>query len=247
MDISLAATFLAWLVGGFVVMVTGLGGAMMVMPVLVFFVDLQTVVLSTIVAGLAGCLFQVWHFRAAVDWRRSWWLLLFSLPGSLAGVLALKYVPLFWLESCLGLLLIFFVCWQLRANSMASRGMSRESLVELALAGAAAGFFNGSVAMGGPPMAVLSCRACWDKDMARGVFGVFYLLNLVATAGMFVWQGLFTSAIWPYALAAVPGMLLGMAAGIPASRRISQSLFRNVLLIFIFCGALSLLYKAFAR
>lgn len=254
MDITLVVTFVCWFFGGFAMMVTGFGGALVVLPVLVFFVDLRILVLATIVSSFLGCVLVFWRFRKSVDWRACWILLLSSLPGSLLGVLSLKFVPIFWLEVSLGLMLLLYVVWQAAVDSGVNlpgfKGLEsapargRAELATLVACGGFSGLCTGAVSLGGPPMAVCACLMRWPKDLTRGVFGAFFSASVLVTIAMDWWYGLFTPDIVPCTLATIPGMLLGQLAALPAARNISQDLFRKALLFFIFLGGLTLLGKA---
>ncbi|MDO5537381.1 MAG: sulfite exporter TauE/SafE family protein [Desulfovibrionaceae bacterium] len=242
-DISLIVTGIAWLFAGFVVIVTGMGGPLLALPLMAPFVELPTIILVACFVSVPSDILVTIRFFKYIDWKKAWLLSIGSLPGVWAGVLVLKHVPLFWMQLGLGVLLLVFLAWQLLASE---EGASEDwdSRAGLLACGAASGFFNGSVGLAGPPLAVCAWKCNWDKDTARGVFGFVFVVAVAATVVLDLWHGLVTETVWWHILVALPAMLIGMAAGLPASKRISQALFRRVLLLVVLAGALTLLYKA---
>lgn len=250
MTLSLVMTFVAWFVGGFALIVTGMGGPLLALPIMLFFVELPVIVVTAVAAGLMADIPLIWRFWRHVDWKRNWLLVLGSLPGVVLGALTLKFAPLFWLQLGLGLLLLLFVVWQLLVAARAKHGAGSvakvpESVPGLLMSGAASGFFSGSVGLGGPPVAMHAYRTGWDKDMARGVFGVFFGLSLSVTVLVYLANGLFTPQACTHILAAAPGVALGSLAGLPVASRLPQGLFQRFMLLVVFLGGVCLLYKAF--
>ncbi|MDO5537382.1 MAG: sulfite exporter TauE/SafE family protein [Desulfovibrionaceae bacterium] len=245
MTLSLAVTFVAWLLAGIIGIVTGMGGPLLSLTIMFFFVDLQTIIVTACVVGFFSSLPLVWRFWRSIDWRRNWLLFFGSLPGVLAGVMALKLVPIFWMELAIGVLLVAFSVWQAWAGGKGGGPALKETNAVLLACGAASGFFSGAVGLGGPPVAVCAYKCRWDKDMARGLFGSFFALSLVAAVVLDIGHGLITPDAWKHIFAAMPGMVLGTLAGLPLAARLPQELFRRLMLLVVFCGGLSLLFKAF--
>ncbi|MDO5537380.1 MAG: sulfite exporter TauE/SafE family protein [Desulfovibrionaceae bacterium] len=243
MEISLIVTAVAWFLGGFAVIVTGMGGPLLALPIMAPFTDLQVVILVACFVSVPSNILLTLRFRRSIDWGRGWLMTMASLPGVWAGVLVLKYMPAFWMELGLGILLMAFVLWQFLAREKEG-GQAEESHAALAAYGAASGFFSGAVGMGGPPLAVCAYQHRWDRDMARGVFGLIFLVGISLTVVLDLWHGLVTRAAWEHIGVALPAMLAGMAAGLPAAKRLSQRLFRWFMLLVVLGGALTLLHKA---
>ena len=117
MDINALIVFLCWFTGGFVSGVTGIGGAMVAVPVAALFIPMHEVIpLSCILnAAMDGSLAFLYfrHCRVPALWP----LLLGALPGSVAGLALLQMLPEAVLQGTVGLLLIFYVWWQRTARA----------------------------------------------------------------------------------------------------------------------------------
>ncbi len=243
MTLSLLVTFGAWLVAGFIMLVTGFGGPLLALPLMLFFVDLQSIIQVNIFMGFLGCFPTLWLFWRWIEWGRAGLLVVSSVPGVIAGVLTLRYVPMFWLQVVLGLLLILVFVWQIRAERTHAPAVPHR-LPAMLTAGAAAGFFSGSVGLGGPPLAAYAHQRRWDKNAARGTLAIYYAVSLAFTVAFSLQQGMITDDALLHSAAALPGLALGTLIGIPAARRLPQRLFEQITVAVILAGGLALLWKA---
>ncbi len=244
MTLSLLVAFAAWLLAGFVMVVTGFGGPLLALPIMLFFVDLQSIIQVNIVLGLLGCLPVLRVFWRSIEWRRAWLLTAASVPGVAAGVLTLRHAPMFWLQLALGVTLIAVFAWQLAAER-SSAPARPHTIPAMVAAGAGAGFFSGCVGLGGPPLAVYVHQRRWEKNAARGTLAVYYAASLALAVAFGLQQGLVTDDAWRHIAAAVPGMIIGTLIGLPAAKRLPQRLFEQITLLVILAGGISLLWKAF--
>ena len=128
--------FLAWIAGGFVSGVSGIGGAMVAFPFLVMLLPVHEVIALTCIVNMVMdlCLAGL-HFRFC---RVSalWPMLLASVPGSFAGLYILQVCSGPVLQGAVGLLLLYYVYWQ---KTFRARG----SIAHPRALGAVAGFGSG--------------------------------------------------------------------------------------------------------
>ena len=105
--------FFAWILGGFVSGVSGIGGAMVAFPLLALVIPVHQLIALTCIINVVmdGCLAGM-HFRHC---RLSslWPMLAGSVPGSFAGLYILQICSGAVLQGIVGILLLFFVYWQL--------------------------------------------------------------------------------------------------------------------------------------
>lgn len=244
MDLSVISTVVGWFLGGFALMVAGMGGPLVALPIMTpFFDDLQVVVLVGVFVAAPSTALLLVRYWKSLDWKKSLTLTISCMPGAWAGVLVLKYVPVFWLEVVFGVMLAAFAIWQAVAKERSGK-IPEEGQAMLAAYGVCSGFISGSVSLGGPPLAICAYTNHWDKDMARAAFAMVFVVSFTVSAILDMWHGLMTEEVWDYIGVGIPAMLVGMAAGLPAARRISQRLFRWLLLAIVFSGGITLLYKA---
>ena len=106
-DIYDACVFGAWLVGGFVSGVSGIGGAMVAFPLLALFIPVHQLIPLTCILNVVmdGCLAAMHcrHCRGSALWP----MLAGSIPGSFAGLYILQICSGAVLQGAVGLLLIF--------------------------------------------------------------------------------------------------------------------------------------------
>lgn len=104
--------FLAWIAGGFVSGVSGIGGAMVAFPFLAMLLPVHEAIALTCIVNMVMdiCLASL-HFRFC---RVSalWPMLLASVPGSFAGLYILQICSGPVLQGAVGLLLLYYVYWQ---------------------------------------------------------------------------------------------------------------------------------------
>lgn len=259
METELIVTFLAWFLGGFVNIITGIGGNLVALPVMLLALDFTVAaVVSCVIGALLGVMLVLRFYRYA-DARSVVLLSLGALPGLVAGVMCLKYLPIFWLEIFLGCVLIAFVVWEYflerkgesqPASSPApekTRGREKGATFMLLGWGSISGLFSGVVGLGGIPLAVCVYLNRWDKNVARGILGAFFVFSVGLATGLDVLAGLVTESVVHHSLAGIPGMLLGTLAGLPVAGRIPQRLFQRCLLVMVLLGAFSLLARAFLQ
>lgn len=105
--------------------------------------------------------------------------------------------------------------------------------------------FTGAVGLGGPPLAVCASMAGWDKNVARAIFGAFFMFSISIAVIFDILYGLVTPVVMQHTLVGLPGVLLGTLVGLPAARKIRQETFRRSMMWIVLLGAISLLFKAF--
>ncbi len=217
--------------------ITGFGSALVAVPLLVFFVPYDQIPPTIAVLMLTNNLMMLAEIHAAVRPR-------LALPLGLAGVIGLPLgaflltrlnAPSFKLAVgliVLALALPLLVGWRLKL---------KEHWGVQALAGFLAGLMGGATSLSGPPVILLLANRGEDKQVFRAnlVF-VFATLNL-AGIGVFGAIGLMTPQIWLNALGFVPGVVLGTYGGMLVARRLSEGLFRRIVLILLALLALAII------
>jgi len=112
MHVDSLVVFLCWFVGGFVSGITGIGGAMIAVPVAAMFIPMHDVIVLSYILNVAmdgslACT-HFRHCRVAALWP----LFAGALPGAFFGLFILCFVPGNILQGAVGGLLIAYVYWQ---------------------------------------------------------------------------------------------------------------------------------------
>ena len=111
-DMTILIVSIAWFLGGFVNGVSGMGAAMVALPIVAGFMDMSEAVPSSCLVTCIVAGYVAWMYRRSCRMASVWPMLLGCLPGVLAGVWVLKFVPGTWLQAGLGSLLLVYMLWQ---------------------------------------------------------------------------------------------------------------------------------------
>lgn len=241
-DIYDICVFGAWVIGGFVSGVSGIGGAMVVFPLLALFIPVhQLIALTCLLNVVMDCCLAVLHCRYC---RLSalWPMLAGSVPGSFAGLYILQICSGAVLQGAVGLLLIYYVYWQ---QTFRVRGEICHPRFLGAAAGFGAGLLGTAISFDGPPVGAYGLYMGWEPRVFLGTLSVFFVIRGLLTVILQGWAGFYTSEVLGYALYGAPGVILGTLLAFPVARRIPQTTFRRVLLSIIGVAGLVCLIRAF--
>ncbi|MFV0348845.1 MAG: sulfite exporter TauE/SafE family protein [Halodesulfovibrio sp.] len=219
--------FFMWLIGGFVSGVSGIGGAMVAVPVAATFIPMHELIpLSCILNVVMDMCIAAMHFRFC---RVSalWPMLVGSLPGAVVGLFILQFVSGSVLQGAVGLLLLYFVYWQ---KTFRLRGAGGESWLRGSAAGFGAGMLGTAISFDGPPVGAYGLYAGWTPRVFLGTLGVFFVVRASLTCVLQAGAGMYTPAVLSYAMWGIPATVLGTLCAYPVTKHINQELFKKVLL-----------------
>ena len=228
--VTLVIVCLAFLLGGTVKGVTGLGILIVTLAVLTMALDLLSAMALLLVPGI---LTNVWqavvggHLASLL--QRLWPFLLAGMLAVLAASTALTRVELSWLTALLGLVLVIYAGLSLGGIRFRIEP-KRESWLGLlfgVLSGTVTGMTGSTIVPGTLYLQALEL----PRDMMVQAMGLLYLLLAVALALAMQLQGLLTLELGLYSLVGVVPAIIGMILGQRIRRRLSETLFRQVLLV----------------
>lgn len=206
--------FLAWIAGGFVSGVSGIGGAMVAFPFLAMLLPVYEAIALTCIVNMVMdiCLASL-HFRFC---RVSalWPMLLASVPGSFAGLYILQICSGPVLQGAVGLLLLYYVYWQ---KTFRARGSIAHPRALGAVAGFGSGLLGTAIAFDGPPVGAYGLCMGWEPRVLLGTLGVFFVLRATVTLVLQGMAGFYTPRCSPAPCTARPASAWAPASPSPWS------------------------------
>ena len=241
MDIPSVVVVCAWFIGGFVSGASGIGGAMIALPIAALFIPIQQVIVLSCLLNLVmdGSL-AVLHFRHCKV-RALFPLFAGAIPGSIAGIFVLQVVPGSALQGMTGALLLAFVLWQ-RRGSVGREG--RESWLKGGAAGFASGVLGSAISFDGPPVGAYGLYAGWAPRVFLGTLSVFFVIRASFTCVLQASVGLYTPEVLHYAAYGLPATVLGTLCAFPIVKKINPQAFHKVLQGIIAIAAVVCLARA---
>jgi len=209
--------------------VSGFGLALLAVPLLSFFVSMQTVVVLVVLFSLLVNLVVVLGTRASLKLKEIWLLLLFSLLGIPVGILFVKMANPNVVKMIVGAMTLTTALLIMRGT----RIQIRSNTVAMGITGFLSGFLNGSISMSGPPVVLFLANRGDRKDLFRGNLSAFAVgLNFI-TLISFAATGVLTTGIIRSVLELLPSVIIGTAVGAVVTKRIDEVVFRKIVLVLI--------------
>lgn len=234
--------FVCWFAGGFVSGVSGIGGTMFAFPFLALAIPMHALIpLSCLVCFFKDACMIAMHVRFC-RFDAMPWLLLGAVPGSFAGVYLLQICSGAVLQGAVGLLLLYYVYWQMTYR--AAQGPVSHPQMLGAAAGFGAGLLGTAISFDGPPVGAYGLCMGWEPRVLLGTLGVFFVLRATVTLVLQGMAGFYTPTVLTCAMYGAPGVILGTCIAFPVVKHISQQAFRKVLLCVIAVAGLVCLVRA---
>ncbi len=237
---TLAIVCLAFLLGGTVKGITGLGILIVTLAVLTLALDLLSAMALLLVPGILTNVWQAMiggHLASLL--QRLWPFLLAGMLAVLAASMLLTRVELSWLTALLGLVLVVYAGLSLGGVRFRI-GPERETplgLVFGAISGTVTGMTGSTIVPGTLYLQALGL----PRDMLVQAMGLLYLLLAAALALAMQLHGLLTLELGLYSLIGVIPAIIGMILGQRIRRRLSEALFRRVLLLALLATGIYIL------
>lgn len=220
---------------------SGFGFALIALPLLTFFLDLQTIVPLMVMLGVSTSLTNTILLRRSILFGKIGLLMAGALAGTPAGAYCLGHVPAHWLGMGLGAVMVAAMGYQFWAKPEPRR----LGFAPTILAGGVSGLLSGSIGAAGPPVIVYSSIQPWTKDQSKGVMACYFTLVGIYTLIMFIATGLATSkalSLYPLLL---PALALGLFLGGRLYARITDHGYRKMVLAMVFVLGWVMIVKYF--
>ena len=230
--------------GGFINGLAGFGTALFALG---FFLTSMTppqavaiVVVLSVTSGLQG----LWIVRHAI-WDQPRRMFRFMGPGVIGipiGIAALAVIDAASLKLVIAsFLLIYGGFFSLRR---ALPKFERPTPVIDMTVGFAGGILGGAASLSGALPTMWCSMRPWPKAETRAVLQPFNVVILGLTALMLWWQGIYTHDVLINLAVAIPAALISAQIGISVFRRLSDDLFRRLLISMCLLSGLILMIRA---
>nr|AAY82841.1 predicted membrane protein [uncultured bacterium MedeBAC46A06] len=241
MDPILFFLFAAGLTGGFVNGLAGFGTALFSLGWLLQVMPPREAVAIALVCSLVTGVSGVWQVRASIKAGSLALVVGPALVGIPFGFVALNWIDASVLSVFLGgMLLIYGGYFVFRRNLPTIEG--RLGFVEGGL-----GFLGGILgAMAGLSGALLSMWLAmrpWPKAVQRAILQPFNMVILALATAMLALDGGFTMPVLVNLALTLPASLVGAAAGLALFRRLSDAMYRRLLIGLMLASGPSLLIR----
>lgn len=198
------------------------------------------------------------RLRSHLQVREVWPMAAASVVGVPLGVTFLHNVPVVWVVSALGGILIVHATWSLWPREQRDRDADQaEEATDGAeqadvsggkwagpIAGLAAGALSGAFSTAGPPALVYATLRGWPKDAFRANLQVFFLVSSSLSLVGFVATGIVTVDTARANVTLLPALILGGFVGHKLSGRVDPVRFRKGVLIGLWLMGANYLLRA---
>ena len=236
---EILAASVALFLGSAVVSTVGFGYGMIASPLLLLFVEPQTVVVTINSVVLALFVLITYRNRSYLSVRTILPISLAGLAGVPFGVWALSSVDASVLRvSIAGLILLLALVAVLRVRWPSSQQRALGPLI-----GFVVGALVAALGIGGPFLALLLLSRGWSSGALRASMAFYFLfIKVTAVVGYGV-AGLYTSERLVLILVVALPALAGFVVGALVTDRIDEALFRKAVLAVITVGSIMVLAR----
>ena len=228
-----------WALAGFVNGISGMGAALMAVPFMILFMDIQLIVpLSCLLVTVLSSVLAL-KYRSEFHIKIILPALLCAVPGAFFGTQILKILSSHVLEIFMAVFLLVYVVWNFVQKYEVKE--ERNSVVIGGLSGFFSGFFGSAISFTGPPLAVYILYTGWKQEKALGALGSALIIITGTSCLSHYFSGLYTKEFLYYLSIGVPAGVLGMLISFPFIKYITQKTFRKILLlVIVFAGIMCL-------
>lgn len=239
---TLALVLAGCFVGFLLSSTTGLGGALVMIPLVSLIAPAQAAIALSAPVMLVNNLGKMAVLRGALDRAFLRRTLIGAAPGAAAGALLVGVVPDAWLRRAVGAFMIGYVAYELAGRPGPRRaGSRRTGSTSIAAWGAVTGFVSAVVGAAGPTNAAAMDAAGLSRQtfVATGA-AVAVAVHLVKLP-IFAWNGALRARDLPLCAGLCAVAVAAAFAGRAVLARMSERAFRGVLLAsLVVLGAMML-------
>ena len=209
--------------------ITGFGSGLIAVPLLTLLLPLTVITPTLSVVNFVMATYLAWVLRHHVRFQQWHALLLSGIIGTLMGNYLLAYMRLDWLQMAMAIMI--FLVAVLFWFGLQWRHQSGSSLQTMT--GLLAGFSNGALTLGGPPVVLFLTGNGLDRLAFRATLTVFFWALAVTNIISFGIQGRYQLEQLTLLASLLIGAISGAWLGHKVSDYLSEPLFRKISLILV--------------
>lgn len=209
---------------------TSFGASMVMMPLLLFYFDLIELVPMLIIFALIMNGIILYTNKLKVSIKSILPLIISAFVFTFLGSYILKNVNENYLSLIIGIILIITSI----TNYFGLRFILKNPKKAYIPVGAISGLLNSVSSLNGPPVILFLSNQNVNKLEFKGTLTTYFFINNITTIITFIIMGNINLSIFITSLKFIPIVILGVVTGIYISTKVSDNLFKKIVLIFIF-------------
>ncbi len=221
--------------------ITGFGAIVLILPVLIFFFELKTLIPALIIINLVQCGYFAYTERDHLDRTHARSIVILSLIGLPLGYAVYRYLPTESLKLALGFFVVFVALWNL-AGARTSRKIPDGFYHALNLLG---GVTQGALASGGPFLVIYAAKMLPEKSSFRATLSLVWAVLNVILCATYTASGAWETSMIPIVLTGLPCVAFGTFFGNLLHDRIPQKPFSMMIYVLLLIAGAVLLRPLF--
>ncbi|WP_339063836.1 sulfite exporter TauE/SafE family protein [Tepidibacillus marianensis] len=208
---------------------TGFAFALIIVPLLSFFLPLKAIVPISIVLSLVINTLVIISGRKLLALKEIWILIVTGIIGIPFGIYLLNTMNLQLLKIIIGLLLIItsFTMYKGLNVHFKNKGISHS------ITGFISGVLNGSISMSGPPIVLFLANEGYEKDSFRTNMNAYSIITNIIAIAVFAFNGFISNDVIRYSGINIIVTAIGTLLGIRISGKINETTFKKVIFILL--------------
>ncbi len=223
------ATALIIFVGSLLQGLAGFGGALVSMPLILFYADPTWAAPVVVLCYTINRVPALFVLRKDLMWGHSLVLIAAAIPGAFLGGLLLKSMAPGIIMKILGTVLILFSAYRIIAPEF-KLVFSR---IWALPTGLLSGILGAAFGTDGPPVVVYAALKPWSKEQVVGMLQSFFLFTNFVVVGSYWYHGLLTASVLKVSGVGAPFAVAGILLALKINRRMSQRRFEVILSVLI--------------
>jgi len=208
---------------------SGFGGALFSMPLLLLFADPKWAAPVVVLCYTINRIPALFVLRNNLMWDHSILLIAAAAPGAFLGTYFLKSLEPGIIMKILGTLLVLYSVYKLSAPTFKLHFSTFWAIP----AGFLSGVLGGAFGTDGPPVIVYAALKPWTKEQVIGMLHSFFLFANLLVIGSYGYHGLLNASVLTASAISAPFAVAGFFFGLKINRRIRQRHFEIVLSLMI--------------